>query len=180
MGNLERISVLLGLIDKMTEQGSWCGETHIQKTAYFLQELAEVPTEYEYVLYKHGPYSFELHDELSSIHADGLVELVTHPAPYGPSWQLTEAGGAFRSRKAERVGIHNSSISYVSERLARMAVAELERWGTALYVEKNYGHQASQERAATITKLKPHITPEAALSAVNAVGEMRGKLPASS
>ena len=27
----------------MLENGSWCGEMHIQKAAYFLRELGEVP-----------------------------------------------------------------------------------------------------------------------------------------
>ena len=42
MKRLQKIAILLDLGDAMKYQGSWCGETHYQKTAYFLQELLKV------------------------------------------------------------------------------------------------------------------------------------------
>ena len=57
-------ALLAELIEKLQENGSWCGETHVQKCAYFLEDLLGVPVGCEFVLYKHGPYSFDLHDAL--------------------------------------------------------------------------------------------------------------------
>ena len=64
MTRLQRVAVLTKLTEKLHESGSWCGETHLQKAAYFLQELFNVLLVYEFILYKHGPFSFALRDEL--------------------------------------------------------------------------------------------------------------------
>ena len=58
--------VITRLIETLRERGSWCGETHVQKAAFFLQELMEVPTRFHFILYKHGPFSFDLRDELTA------------------------------------------------------------------------------------------------------------------
>jgi len=74
MDAFERKGVLLDLIDRLNRGGSWCGETHIQKSVYFLQELLGVPLDFNTIFYKHGPYSFDLADELVSlIAAEGLM-----------------------------------------------------------------------------------------------------------
>jgi len=59
------ISLLVSLVEKMKNGGSWCGETHVQKCVYFLQQLLKVPMEFNCIMYKHGPYSFDLNDELA-------------------------------------------------------------------------------------------------------------------
>ena len=51
MKKLQRDAVLLSLINEMKARGSWCGETHIQKATYFLQELLGVPMNFEFILY---------------------------------------------------------------------------------------------------------------------------------
>lgn len=60
MERLNRAAVLLNLVETLRSKGSWASETHFQKAAYFLQELLRVPLEFEFILYKHGPFSFGL------------------------------------------------------------------------------------------------------------------------
>ena len=60
MERLQRAAILTELMDRLRADGSWCGETHVQKATYFLQEVLGVQTGFEYILYKHGPYSFDL------------------------------------------------------------------------------------------------------------------------
>lgn len=55
MNRTQRQAILLALIQRLREKGSWCGETHIQKSAYFLQELLGVPLDLNVIFYKHGP-----------------------------------------------------------------------------------------------------------------------------
>ena len=88
MERLKRSALVIALIEQLRNKGSWCGETHIQKTIYFLQELLRVPLGFEFILYKHGPYSFDLSDELTAMRADELVELKLQQ-PYGPSVSLS-------------------------------------------------------------------------------------------
>ena len=44
MKRLQSNAVLLSLIDNLQAKGSWCGETHVQKATYFIQELFGVPS----------------------------------------------------------------------------------------------------------------------------------------
>ncbi len=75
MNRLQRAVVLLTMLDALKRRGSWCGETHLQKSVYFLVELCAVPLGYSFVLYRHGPYSFELSDEITALRADMLLDL---------------------------------------------------------------------------------------------------------
>ena len=70
-------AALIELIEKLRQEGSWCGETHVQKAVYFLQNLMGVPLQFDFILYKHGPFSFDLRDELTALRADGILRLET-------------------------------------------------------------------------------------------------------
>src|SRR2546425_53683 len=98
MNRLAQEAVLTGLARRLYESGSWSGETHVQKVAYVLNELANVPFSFNFILYKHGPFSFELRDELASMRADGLLERQSQPAPYGPRIVVTERGRLMEQR----------------------------------------------------------------------------------
>jgi uncharacterized protein YwgA len=126
----------------------------------------------KFILYKHGPFSFDLRDELYSIHADGLVELVTRPAPYGPSWRVTDAGHQFMSRVGSSVPDHGKAIKFVVEKLSGKGVAELERLGTALYVTRMHSELSPDERANQIVELKRHVRITDAKSAISEMDEM--------
>lgn len=85
---------LLDLVESLRKQGSWAGETHVQKAMFFLNEKENSPTGFDFTLYKHGPYSFGLHDFLSVLFASCLLEHELRP-PYGPRLQLTPQGQMF-------------------------------------------------------------------------------------
>jgi hypothetical protein len=91
MKRLQRESVIIELADQLRAYGSWCGETNIQKATYFLQTLFDPELEFDFILHRHGPFSFELRDELLSMRGDGLLKL--EPAnPYGPRIKPTDTG----------------------------------------------------------------------------------------
>lgn len=172
MRRLQRAVVLLRLADELRARGSWCGETHIQKATYFLQELFGVPTEYGFLLYKHGPFSFELRDELTAMRADGLMELLPQP-PYGPSLVATPAGRELEREYPKTLKKYKKEIDFVANQLGRRDVSELERLATALFVTLQGGDASVEERAEEITYLKPHIDLQSAEAAVNKVEQMR-------
>ncbi|MEA2328301.1 MAG: hypothetical protein QOE68_3260 [Thermoanaerobaculia bacterium] len=39
---------------------AFCGETMVQKSVFFLQELLNVPLAFDFQLYIYGPFSYEL------------------------------------------------------------------------------------------------------------------------
>jgi hypothetical protein len=167
MNRLQRAALLTDLADKLSQRGSWCGETHLQKAAYFLQALLEVPAVLEFILNKHGPFSFDLRDELTSLQADGLLELRAQPAPYGPSLVPTATSAEFRRRYPLTLGANQEKVGFVARALADKGVVELERLATALYVTRELGHAApAEQRAQRLHELKPHVAPDLALAAV--------------
>ena len=69
MNDNDRSAILLDLAAQLREHGSWTGETHVQKAAYFVQELLGVPSGFRFVLYRHGPFSFDLRASLNKLEA---------------------------------------------------------------------------------------------------------------
>src|SRR5437879_4168147 len=93
MRRRQREAVLVALEAKLRAEGSWGGETHLQKATYFAQEMTRVPMDFDFILYKYGPFSPDLRDELSSMRADGF--LVMRPVPgYGPQLEPTDRAHA--------------------------------------------------------------------------------------
>ncbi|BBO89777.1 hypothetical protein [Desulfosarcina ovata] len=158
-------AVLLALIDSLREEGSWCGETHIQKAAFFLKKLTKVPIDFDFILYKHGPFSFDLSDELSVMKTYGLLELVSK-YPYGPKLVRTGNGEALCNRSTKTIARYGKQIGFLSDKLGGKGVVDLERLATAYYVTLKTPDDGPEERAKAIVKLKPHISLDSAKQAV--------------
>ena len=166
MDRLRKAAVITRLIEQLRQRGSWCGETHVQKATLFLQDLMDVPLEFEFILYKHGPFSFDLRDELTSLQADQLVKL--EPKwPYGPRIATTDQSKYIQGLYSKTLGRYEDRISFVAERLGGRGVADLERLATAFYVTDQIdSHSSVDVRAAKLTALKPHVALDEALAAV--------------
>ncbi|WP_439622370.1 hypothetical protein [Gemmata sp.] len=161
--------VLLSLVKCLEKHGSWCGETHIQKATFFVQELLGVPLNFEFVLFKHGPYSFELKEGLTSNMADGLLSAVPRP-PYGPSLALGANASNLLQRFPKTRDLYNQQTEFVASRLGSKGIVELERLATALYVTRRELPDGNdRDRAERVHQLKPHIPRETALEAVAVV-----------
>lgn len=159
-------ALLLELLRAMDAQGSWCGETHLQKATYFLQELEEVPLDFDFVLYKHGPYSFKLHEALGDMRAKLLIDAKQQP-PYGPSLKPGPSAQVLEERSESEVAAYRPAIEFVAERLSRHDVVDLERLATALYVIRNYPDEKDKDQL--MHEHKPHITIERAAEAIEEV-----------
>jgi uncharacterized protein YwgA len=167
MDRLQRASVLTELMTRLREYGSWCGETHVQKSVYFLQEVLGVESGFEYILYKHGPYSFDLAAELTSLRADFLLELEHRSTGYGPSLVPTQTSRDLRSRFPKTLAKYSPQIDFVAKAFGSKGVADLEKLATALYVTREAGSQADvQARAKRLSELKPHVSLSESITAV--------------
>lgn len=166
MDRLRKAALTTRLIQKLRDEESWCGETHVQKATYVAQRVAGVPMEYEFILYKHGPFCFDLRDDLTALRADGIVALEIQ-RPYGPRIALTPRSEYIQSKYPRTLKKHEKGITFVAKALGGKGVVDLERLGTALYVGDELDENASAaEKAARMTKLKPHISRTDALKAV--------------
>lgn len=173
MNRIQRAAVLASLLKHLDEKGSWCGETHLQKATYFLQGLLEVPLGYDFILYKHGPFSFDLSDELGRLEADYLFEEVSKPRPYGPSYRLAgDAWDKLNRWEGKTIAQAEDAVAFVAEHLGDKNVAELERLATALFAttdERAGAGKTVDARAKWIVGVKPHITLPQAREAVQKV-----------
>lgn len=171
MDDLQRDALIISLIDNLRSKGSWCGETHVQKAVYMLQELAGDDLGFEFILYKHGPYSFGLAEQLTSMRADTLLKQIAQQ-PYGPKLVPSDAGARLKERYPKTIAAHSHAIGLIAELVGPKGITDLECLATALYVTREKGGAADKEtRADRITELKPHICEESAENAVSAIDE---------
>ncbi len=170
----QREAVVAALDEKLAESGSWCGETHLQKAVYFLQTMLGVPTGFEYILYKFGPFSPELRAELGSMRADGFLELVPKQQPYGPSLQVTDAARQqLVGRWPKTLRRYRPQIDFVADKLGGLGVGELEELATTLWARSDNPGASADERAQRVHDVKPHVSKEQALAALRRIDEMQ-------
>jgi hypothetical protein len=176
METLERYAILISLLKKMKECESWCGGTHIQKSVYFLQQMLGVPTGFDYILYKHGPFSFELRDELTAMRGKLILKLDSKPYPYGPSYAPGAIAEAVERRLPKTIEEYFLQVNFVANNLSIMDVADLERFATALYIQsEEMGEARIEDCAARIHELKPHISVESAIEALKTIEMLKEK-----
>jgi len=181
MNPRQRQAVLLHLIDQLRTHATWCGETHIQKSTYFLQELLGVPLDFNFIFYSYGPYSFDLNDELTALRCD-LLLTVKPRDPYGATLLPSESASRFLERYPHTRQEHAAAVHFVAERLGSKNVADLEKLATALFVQLRDPPISPEKQTAEIHRLKPHVSLEqarAALAKVNRIREEIEKLTGS-
>ncbi|HTU32851.1 MAG TPA: hypothetical protein VMF66_03515 [Candidatus Acidoferrum sp.] len=127
--------------------------------------------DFDFILYKHGPFSFELRDELTAMRADGFLELRSQ-APYGPTLVTTDLGRELKKEYPKTLEKYEQSVEFVARRLADKNVSQLERLATALFVTLEGAPRSLEERAEELTDLKPHIDLDSAEAAVGEIDEM--------
>ena len=163
MERLLRASVLLKLNNQLQDAGSWAGETHMQKAVFVLQELLRVPLGFDFVLYKHGPFSFDLRDELTFMRAQGFFALEPQ-YPYGPSLTAGAKSELLNNTFLSDVSNYLPALQFVAQKIGSKTVAELERTATALYIRLR--EPQTGDVAERLTRLKPHISQPEAKAAV--------------
>jgi hypothetical protein len=172
MDRLARAAVISRLVEQLRKHGSWSGETHVQKATLFLQELTGTPLDFDFMMYKHGPFSFDLRSELTSMRADELLKLEPQ-SKYGPRIATTDQSAYIQRLYSKTLTKFDDSISFVAEKLGNKGVFDLERLATALFVTRRWPADSSvQKRADKLTALKPHVSREDAIAAVNQVDQM--------
>ncbi len=173
MKHYENAAIVVELVEQLRGRGSWCGATHLQKTAYFLKHLTEVPVDFDFILYKHGPFSFDLQDAVSYLTAYDLLDLKSNGPRYGASLVPGDRVRLLKSEYGYKAEEFRSEVEFVADRLADRGVVDLEKLGTALWVTLNTEATTAEERAREMVKRKPHISYAEALTAVRELDEMR-------
>ena len=64
-------AILGRIVERVEEQKRFCGETLLQKSAYFLKEMFDAPMSAPFRIYYYGPFSFDLRETLSTMEGLG-------------------------------------------------------------------------------------------------------------
>lgn len=172
MKRLEKSALVVSLIDRLREHGSWCGETHVQKAAYIAGASSLVPLGFDFVLYRHGPFSFEMRDFLGEMRAEGFID-VEPQYPYGPRLHPADRAGLLIESNAESVNAYWEELDKIADFIGNQGVAALERLATALYFMSSHPDAPDEEIASMVHAEKPHVSLEAALEATREVREWK-------
>lgn len=166
MKQLARYAIMTELVDQLKAHQSWCGETHIQKATFFLQELLCVPMGFDFILYMYGPFSFDLRDELAAMRVYQILELVSQSLPYGPSWNTTATAKKIQENHPVTLGKYCRHVEFVATKLGPKRVGELEKLATALYLTRQHPGENDEQLSVKMNELKPHVTVEDAKTAL--------------
>jgi len=168
-----RCALVVELATQLRARGSWCGETHLQKALYILQDLSKSNLGYKFVIYKHGPYSFDVNSELTAMRAANILEFQFQREGYGPSIAPTEFGKRVSKVNENNIKEYRPIIKFLSEWFAGSDVRHLEKVATAYFVTSKNPRDPAIERAKKLNALKPHVDIQAAEEAVRIVDEKR-------
>lgn len=151
-----------GVVKILRDRHSWTGETHIQKSAYIAKVLKKVPFESEFVLYKHGPYSFDMNKSLSHMRGRGLLITTANPG-YGPTYKINEPlWQALNKASGDVFSRFEESLIDVCRNLANKNVSSLERVATAVFLRSENPDKDDEFLAREMVSIKPHILIESA------------------
>jgi uncharacterized protein YwgA len=140
---------------------------------FILQDIAKANFGYKFIIYKHGPYSFDLSNELTEMRASGILELSFLKDGYGPSVRVTEFGERVFNVNKENVEKYDPAAQFLAEWFSASDVRHLERIATAYFVTAKNPRDPAIERARKLNSLKPHVDMQTAEQAMRIVDEKR-------
>jgi hypothetical protein len=89
MVRLKQAVLIIRFIEELIMRQAHCTAARLQASIFFLQEAANVPLSFDYVLYKRRPFAFDLSYALTALRAEGLIQLEPHRE--GPGFLPTQA-----------------------------------------------------------------------------------------
>jgi hypothetical protein len=137
-----------------------------------------VPTEIQFELFKHGPFSFQLREELGEMRAEDIVTLQAQRPPYGPRFFSDEAAQQLRKQFPKTLRKYAPQLEWIANWMGERGVVNLERIATAYWVTQELPGDSVDARAKRLHELKPHFNLEISAAAVTEVDEMLAQAPA--
>ena len=110
------------------------------------------------MIYKFGPYSFDLAHLIGEIHSYRLVELMLQWG-FRPKIKVTRYGEEFYEDVNDLCCKYYKQIEFVTEELGSKNVGELERLATGLHItlDEKVKDKTVENRSRRLNHLKPHI-----------------------
>jgi hypothetical protein len=157
-------AIIAAFVEKVRSLGYLCGETLLQKAAFVMKELFDVPLRDEFRIHYYGPFSFQLRERLASMEADDIVRV--RPRDLGVTYDVGERFPQLRSRYAADLAAQANAIAFVASELGSLGVKRLEPLTTALYVTRRQPKSSVEDRVRRLREIKQHIEEPEARSAM--------------
>ena len=154
--DFKKHALILEVVETLHKQNSWTGKTHVQKTLFLMEAIASVSLPFDFILYKHGPYSFDIESEMEEM--KGYFALTSVPVPgYGVTLNPGEKADFIR-QKASLTPKEKKGIERVCKFVGTKDVRELERLATIAWIHSREGIHSTEAVTTRLHELKPHIS----------------------
>ncbi len=151
----DKHALILAVVEGLKQQGSWTGKTHVQKTLFLLRASGMLEVPFQFVLYKHGPYSFDAEAELEQMKSYAALDSKTVEG-YGVV--LGPGGNApYVKRQCPLSAAVQEAIEFVCRSVGRKKVAELEPLATAAWIRTREEVVEPDTVVERLRQLKPHV-----------------------
>lgn len=163
-----RDAAILGrIVERVGEKNQFCGETLLQKSAYFLKEMFGAPVSVPFRIYYYGPFSFDLRHTLTTMESVGIVQTVAHE--WGASYRVGRNYPQVAARYPKTLKEAEPAIDWVIRELSPLGVKELEPLATALYLRRESPEASDETLAKRLNEIKPHVSVSTAFAALQKV-----------
>ena len=166
--NWKRHRLILLVLNCLKEHGSWAGKTHLIKTLYLLKALSKQKIPFDFILYKHGPYSFDIEDELAVMKSYSAIASDTIINGYGESL-IPGSNSSITEKRVKMDKKTKYEIQEICKLVGTKNVRELECLATITWIIKNDKIKDQQDVFNKLNYYKPHISDEEALTAFNKI-----------
>jgi hypothetical protein len=157
-------ALILGMVENLRNEGSRTGKTHIIKGLMLAAAAKAEDVPFEFFLYKHGPYSTDIEENLEQMQSYGALTIAPAFDGYGVILKPGEMA-RYAKLRAPLSEEEEKAIGRVCQLIRSKNVGQLERLATAAWIRTRLGIQESDAVALKLTELKPHVSLSDALDA---------------
>jgi len=165
----KQAAILAAFVDKVRHAGLACGETLVQKAAFVMKELFDVPLSDEFRIHYYGPFSFQLRSRLAAMEADDFVRVT--PREMGVTYDTGGRYAQLREQFPKTLASYDRAIGFAAEHMGNLGVKRLEPLTTALYVSRQHPGATISEREAKLRGIKQHVTAAEAKDAIATIDQ---------
>lgn len=151
MSEFTAYAIVLRAVQSLNKVGSWTGKTHVIKSLFIASSKVELP--FQFVLFKHGPYSFDANDAIEFMSAVKMLELTSTP-PYGVKLKPGQIERIIETDVDPKV---LEAVDEAAKAVGSCDVKELEAFATSLWVSEKQDPADNTDWFTGVKKLKPHL-----------------------
>jgi len=149
-----RAAAIIGLVQNAPVK---LGKTQVQKLVYFAQHCG-MPLQYRYQIYRYGPYSFDLSQELSSLDSLGVLNMQSAPSGYGLDISVGKFADRFKLEPRYQKKIQKIVKDFGSNTVAQLEVKATIHFVFSVVKKTASGGKTRPQVVQKVHALKPHFS----------------------